>query len=334
MTATAARTVDARATRGRRHLPGMRGVARRLAGVIPTLLLATFIVFGLLHLIPGDPAQAIAGENATTERLAQLREQLGLNRPFVLQYLDWLARVVTGDLGTSLSTGEQVIDLIGQRLPTTLTLGVASLIVAVGIGVPLGIAAAQRQGRGADTAITGAATLGIAVPNFWLGMVLVLLFALTLKWLPATGFVPLAEDPLRSLWHLVLPAVALGAVGAAEVCRQLRSALIEVLQSDYMRTHQAKGLSRRSRIWKHALKNSGLPLATIIGLLVSRVLGATVVVEALFAIPGIGSLVVQATTQRDYPVIQGIVLVTALLVLATNLLVDIAYRIIDPRIAE
>jgi peptide/nickel transport system permease protein len=331
MTVTAPGTVEP--PRRRWQLPGARGVGKRLAGVVPTLLLATFLVFGLLHLIPGDPAQAIAGENATPERLAQLREQLGLDRPFLLQYVDWLGGVVTGDLGTSLSSGEAVLDLIGQRLPTTLTLGAASLVVAVGIGVPLGIAAAQRRGRNSDSVITGAATLGIAVPNFWLGMVLVLVFALTLKWLPATGFVPLTDDPLRSLWHLVLPAIALGAVGAAEVCRQLRSAMIEVLQSDYMRTHQAKGLSRHTRIWRHALKNSGLPLATIIGLLVSRVLGATVVVEALFAIPGIGSLVVQSTTQRDYPVIQGIVLVTALLVLATNLLVDLVYRVVDPRIA-
>jgi peptide/nickel transport system permease protein len=330
MTATA----PAAPRRARRHPPVLRAVGRRLLGVLPTLVLATFLVFGLLHLIPGDPAQAIAGENASAERLAEVRGQLGLDRPFLLQYLDWLGGVVTGDLGTSLSTGEPVTDLLGQRLPTTLTLGAAALIVAVGIGIPLGVAAAQRRGRSTDTAITGVATLGIAVPNFWLGMVLVLVFALNLQWLPATGFVPLTEDPAQTLRHVLLPAIALGAVGAAEVCRQLRSALVEVLQSDFMRTHRAKGLSRRDMIWKHALKNSGLPLATIIGLLVSRVLGATVVVEALFAIPGIGSLVVQATTQRDYPVIQGIVLVTALLVLATNLLVDLAYRFIDPRISE
>ncbi|TDD51659.1 ABC transporter permease [Saccharopolyspora elongata] len=312
----------------------LRMIGRRVLMAVPTLVLATFVVFGLLHLIPGDPAQAIAGEHATPERLAEIRAQLGLDQPFAVQYLDWLRHAITGDLGSSLSTGESVGSLIWQRLPTTLTLGAAALLVAVALGVPLGVAAALRQGRPADTAITGAATLGIAVPNFWIGMVLVLVFAVQLQWLPATGFVGLTENPVQTLQYVVLPAIALGMVGAAEVCRQLRSALIEVLRSDFMRTHRAKGLSHRTMVWQHALKNAGLPLATIIGLLVSRVLGASVVVETLFAIPGLGTLVVEATTQRDYPVIQGVVLITALLVLLTNLVVDLAYRFIDPRISE
>ncbi|MER7012412.1 ABC transporter permease [Saccharopolyspora sp. NPDC000359] len=312
----------------------LRTAGWRVLVAVPTLVLATFVVFGLLHLIPGDPAQAIAGEHATPERLAEIRAQLGLDEPLPVQYLDWLRHAATGDLGASLSTGESVATLLGQRLPTTLALGAAALLVAVGIGVPLGVAAALRQGRPADTAITTAATLGIAVPNFWIGMVLVLVFAVQLQWLPATGFVGLTEDPAQAVQHLVLPAIALGVVGAAEVCRQLRSALIEVLRSDFMRTHRAKGLAHRTIVWQHALKNAGLPLATIIGLLVSRVLGASVVVETLFALPGLGTLVVEATTQRDYPVIQGVVLVTALLVLLTNLVVDLAYRFIDPRITR
>lgn len=312
----------------------LRMIGRRVLVAVPTVVLATFVVFGLLHLIPGDPAQAIAGEHATPERLAEIRSQLGLDQPFAIQYLDWLRHAITGDLGTSLSTGEAVGTLIWQRLPTTLTLGAAALLLAVGIGVPLGMASAIRYRKPADTAITGLATLGVAVPNFWIGMVLVLVFAIQLQWLPATGFVGLTEDPVRTLQHVVLPAIALGLVGAAEVCRQLRSALIEVLRSDFMRTHQAKGLSHRTMVWRHALKNAGLPLATIIGLLVSRVLGASVVVETLFAIPGLGTLVVEATAQRDYPVIQGVVLVTALLVLLTNLAVDLSYRFIDPRISE
>lgn len=312
----------------------LRVIGRRILAAVPTLVLATFVVFSLLHLIPGDPAQAIAGEHATPERLAEIRSQLGLDQPFAMQYLDWLRHAITGDLGTSLSTGEAVGTLIWQRLPTTLTLGAAALLLAVGIGVPLGIASATRHRKPADTAITGVATLGIAVPNFWIGMVLVLVFAIHLQWLPATGFVGLSENPVQTLQHVILPAIALGLVGAAEVCRQLRSALIEVLRSDFMRTHRAKGLSHRTMVWRHALKNAGLPLATIIGLLVSRVLGASVVVETLFAIPGLGTLVVEATTQRDYPVIQGVVLVTALLVLLTNLAVDLSYRFIDPRISE
>lgn len=326
--------MTALALRPGRNTGLLRMIGWRVVVAVPTLVLATFVVFSLLQLIPGDPAQAIAGEHATPERLAEIRSQLGLDQPFLLQYLDWLRHAITGDLGFSLSTGEAIGALLWQRLPTTLTLGAAAMLVAVGIGVPLGVAAALRLGRPADTAITGAATLGIAVPNFWIGMVLVLVFAIQLQWLPATGFVGLAENPVQTVQYLVLPAIALGMVGAAEVCRQLRSALIEVLRSDYMRTHRAKGLSNRTMVWQHALKNAGLPLATILGLLVSRVLGASVVVETLFAIPGLGTLVVEATTQRDYPVIQGVVLVTALLVLLTNLVVDLAYRFIDPRISE
>lgn len=310
----------------------LRILRDRALWLIPTVVLATFAVFLLQKLIPGDPAVAIAGDAATPERLAQIRSELHLDQPLLVQYVDWLRSAFTGDLGRSFRTGEGVWQLVVQRLPTTLTLAAAAMVVAVVVGVPLGVAAARRRGSSGDTAITGAATLGIAVPNFWLGMVLVLVFALRLGWFPATGFVPLTEDPLRSLWHVVLPAVALGAVGAAEICRQLRSALIEVFQSDYMRTHRATGVRTRPLVWRYALKNAGLPLATILALQVNRLLGATVVVEALFAIPGVGSLVVQATTQRDYPVIQGVVFVIVILVVVTNLVVDVAYRYIDPRI--
>lgn len=310
-------------------LAALRG---RALALVPTVVLATFVVFILQKLIPGDPAVAIAGDAATPERLAEIRAKLNLDQPLLMQYLDWLRGAFTGDLGTSFRTGEGVWQLVMQRLPVTLTLAAAALVVAVAVGVPLGVAAARRRGTSRDTAITGAATLGIAVPSFWLGMVLVLVFALQLGWFPATGFVPFAQDPLGSLWHVFLPALALGAVGAAEICRQLRSALIEVFQSDFIRTHRAKGLPTRSLVWRHALKNAGLPLATILALQVNRLLGATVVVEALFAIPGVGSLVVQATTQRDYPVIQGVVLVIVILVVAINLVVDLAYGYIDPRI--
>lgn len=310
-------------------LAALRG---RALSLVPTVVLATFVIFALQKLIPGDPAVAIAGDAATPERLAEIRARLNLDEPLLTQYLDWLRGAFTADLGTSFRTGEGVWQLVMQRLPTTLTLAAAALVVAVVVGVPLGVAAARRRGTSGDAAITSLATLGIAVPNFWLGMVLVLVFALGLGWFPATGFVPFTDDPLRSLWHVALPAIALGAVGAAEICRQLRSALIEVFQSDFMRTHRAKGLKTGPLVWRHALKNAGLPLATILSLQVNRLLGATVVVEALFAIPGLGSLVVHATTQRDYPVIQGVVFVIVILVVLTNLVVDLAYRYIDPRI--
>lgn len=311
-----------------------RIVAKRLLQVIPTLLLATVVVFGLQHLVPGGPANAIAGEYATPERIASINTQLGLDDPFLVQYWNWLTSALRGDFGTSMATGQPVAELIGQRLPATLTVGFAAMVVSIVVGVPLGIAAALRRGSRSDGAITGIATLGVAIPNFWLGMMLVLLFAIQLKWLPATGFVSITEDPIQAFRHVLLPAIALGGVGAAEICRQLRSAMIEVLDSDFIRTHRAKGLARRRIIWVHGLKNAGLPLATIIGLRISRVMGAAVVVETLFAIPGIGTLVTLSTSQRDYPVIQGVVLLSAVVVLVTNLVVDLAYRLIDPRIAS
>jgi peptide/nickel transport system permease protein len=311
-----------------------RTFATRLLQVVPTLLLATFVVFCLQHLVPGGPANAIAGEYATPERIASINERLGLDDPFLVQYWNWLSSALRGDLGTSLANGQPVTQLIGQRLPATLTLGFAAMVVSVVVGVPLGIAAALRRGSRADGLVTAVATLGVAIPNFWLGMMLVLLFAIRLRWLPATGFVSFTENPVEALRHVLLPAIALGGVGAAEICRQLRSAMIEVLDSDFIRTHRAKGLARHRIVWVHGLKNAGLPLATIIGLRISRVMGAAVVVETLFAIPGIGTLVTFATTQRDYPVIQGVVLFSAVVVLATNLLVDLAYRLIDPRIGR
>jgi peptide/nickel transport system permease protein len=311
-----------------------RVVAKRLLQVVPTLLLATIVVFVLQHLVPGGPANAIAGEYATPERIASINSQLGLDDPVLVQYWNWLTSALRADLGTSLATGQPVMELIEQRLPATLTLGFAAMSVSIIVGVPLGIAGAVRRGRRSDGVITGIATLGVAIPNFWLGMMFVLLFGIQLKWLPATGFVPISEDPIESFRHVLLPALALGGVGAAEICRQLRSAMIEVLDSDFIRTHRAKGLAWSRIVWVHGLKNAGLPLATIIGLRVSRVMGAAVVVETLFAIPGIGTLVTMATSQRDYPVIQGVVLLSAVVVLVTNLIVDLAYRLIDPRIAS
>ncbi len=311
-------------------LPKILG--RSVLTIIPTLILATLAVFLLQRLIPGDPAQVIAGEYATPERLDEIRLQLGLDRPLALQYIEWVGRALTGDLGTSLRTGAPVTALILERLPTTLTIGAGAMIIAVGIGVPAGVLAASRRGRRLDDLVTGFATLGIAIPNFWLGMILVLIFSLTLGWLPATGFVPLSVDPMETLRYALLPSIALGAIGAAEVCRQLRSAMVETLGLDFIRTHVAKGLSSRSIVWAHALKNSSLPLATVVGLQANRVLSSTVVVEAVFGIAGIGTLVVDATNQRDYPVVQGVVLVAVLLVLAINLIIEISYRLIDPRI--
>ena len=304
----------------------------RLLSVIPTLLLATFVVFILQRLIPGDAAQSIAGEYATPERVAQIRSKLGLDRPMLVQYGEWIGNAFTGDLGTSLRTGESVTALVFDRLPLTLILTFASLIIAILIGVPAGIWAASKVDTAVDRAVTTVATFGLAVPNFWLGMMMMILFALNLGWLPGPGGPMLSQDSGEALKGLILPSVALGLVGGAEICRQIRSAMIENLTSDYVRTHKAKGLGQVSIVWKHALKNSSLPLATIIGLQISRLLGATVVIEAVFGLNGIGSLVVAATNQRDYTILQAVVFVLAVLVLLTNLIVDVAYRLLDPRI--
>lgn len=308
-------------------------VASRLAWTVPTLMLATLVAFLLQQLIPGDQAVALAGEYATDDKLAAIRADLGLDQPVFSRYLDWIGGVATGDLGTSYRTGQPVTEIVLDRLPVTLLLTLFALLVAVVIGVPCGVAAAQRPGSWIDRLLTTAATAGIAIPNFWLGMMLIALFAVQLGWLPGPGGVDLAGDPGNAIRALVLPSIALGMVGSAEICRQVRSAMVENLGSDYVRTLRATGLSRRSVVWRHALKNSSLPLATILGIQVSHLVGGAVVVEAVFGLSGIGSLVVEATNQRDYVVIQAVVLLAAVIVLVTNLAVDISYRLLDPRIS-
>jgi peptide/nickel transport system permease protein len=236
------------------------------------------------------------------------------------------------DLGTSVISHQAVSDAIGQTLPITLVIVVVAMVFAVAIGIPAGVLAALRANHLTDTAVTSGTALGIAMPSFWLGLILVSVFALQLDWLPATGFVRLTADPVESIRHAILPGFAVGIAGAAEIARQLRAVMIEALSSDYVRTLRAKGLSSRSIVWRHALKNSSVSLITIIGLQVNRFLGATVVVEAVFGIGGLGTLVVNATQKHDYPTVQGVVLVMVLLVIVVNLLVDVCYRLIDPRI--
>lgn len=304
----------------------------RVLALVPTLLLASFGVFLLVQLAPGDPAVGLAGENATTEQIQRIREQEGLDRPLLVQYGSWLSDAVRGDLGTSITTRVSVADSIEQALPTTLLLVAGALVVAVVLGVPAGAVAARRANTPADAVISSAASAGAAMPSFWLGLVLVTVFALKLEWLPATGFVGLSVDAGLAFQQLVLPSIALGIAGAAEIARQLRAVMIETLASDHVRTLRAKGLAERRVVWRHALKNSAVPLITVVGLQVSRFLGATVVVEAVFGISGIGTLVVSAAQNRDYPVVEGVVVVLAVLVVLTNFLVDVSYRLLDPRI--
>lgn len=309
-----------------------RYLLRRVLTLIPTMLLATFVVFGLLQLVPGDPALVIAGEYATEERVAEIRDQLGLNDSLLTQYWHWLSNAVRGDLGNSLIDRVNVFDEIMRRLPATLTIVVGALIISAVVGVLIGVAAATRPRSKRDTVLTGISTFGVAVPNFWLAMVLVTIFSLKLGWLPATDSVGITENPWEAFKHALLPSIALGAVGAAEMARQVRSALLGVLQSDFIRTCKAKGLSPRRIMWKHALRSAGIPAITTFGLLVNRFLGATVVIEAVFGITGVGSMIVEATFNLDFPVVQGVVLVMVVLVVTVNFLVDVAYRAIDPRV--
>jgi peptide/nickel transport system permease protein len=309
-----------------------RLVLQRLGVLIPTLFLATFVVFLLLHLVPGDPAISIAGEQASPEQLASLRKELGVNDPLLVQYWHWLTGALHGDFGTSVISHQPVSTSIGQTLPITLEIVAAALIFSIVLGIPAGVFAAKRAHSSGDQIVTPASSVGVAMPSFWLGLIFVTVFALQLEWLPATGWVRLTADPWESIRHVILPALAVGIAGAAEISRQLRAVMIEALASDYVRTLRAKGLRSRSIVWRHALKNSSVALITIIGLQVNRFLGATVVVEAVFGIGGLGTLVVNATQKHDYPTVQAVVLVMVLAVIAVNLVVDIAYRIIDPRI--
>jgi peptide/nickel transport system permease protein len=322
---TSASGHTSRSRRGRRGL-------LRLGSFLITVVLATFISFVLIKLVPGDAATAIAGENATATQLTEIRHKLGLDNGLFQQYWHWASRALHGDFGTSLYTGQHVWTMVIHRLPITSELVVYATVLSLAVGVPLGVIAAMRRGKLTDRVLTGLSSLGVAIPNFWLGMVLVTLFALTFKWFPATGFTGISAGPVAFLKATTLPALTLAAAGIAEVARQLRSALIEIFASDYMRTSRARGLPRRTVIWAHAFPNAGVTMLTIVGLLVSRMLSATVVVEAVFAIPGIGSLVVDAVKQRDYPVLQAVVFVLAVMVLVVNGIVDLLYRRIDPRI--
>ena len=310
----------------------LRVIRRRLLQALPVLALATLVVFGLLKLMPGDIAITLAGENATDQRIAEIREQYGLNRPFLVQYGSWLANAFQGDLSKSLATGEPVATSIARAFPNTLLIVVLAMAVALGLGIPLGLLAASRPDGWRDRVVTSAASLGIAVPNFWLAMILVAWLALDFGWFPATGAVPLKDSIPLALHHAVLPALALAAGGVAEVSRQLRSSLVEILSSPPVRTLRAKGLSAGVILWKHGLKNAGVNLLTVATLLFNRMLAATVVVEAVFAIPGMGNLIVNAALTRDLPVVQGVVFVMVLVVITVNLLADLLYTVLDPRI--
>lgn len=309
-------------------------VRRRLVQTVPVIVFATFVVFSLLKLVPGDIAVTLAGENATEQRIGEIRQLYGLDRPFLVQYGSWLWKAVQGDLSASLLSGEPVLTSILRSLPNTLLVVGMALLIALVTGIPLGILAARHPGSVLDKSLMSFTSLGVAVPNFWLAMILVSLFALERNWFPATGSVPLQQDPFESIRHAVLPALALAAGGLAEVARQLRSSLAEILSSQAVRTLHAKGVSPAVILWKHGLKNVSVNLLTVIALLANRLLAATVVVEAVFAIPGMGSLIVHAAVHRDFPVVQGVVFAMVLIVIVINFTADALYRVADPRVGS
>ncbi|MDK3258474.1 ABC transporter permease [Blastococcus capsensis] len=307
---------------------------RRLLVSIPLLLVVSFLIFSLIVLVPGDPAVALAGPQPTPEAIEAVRERLGLNDPFLVQYWDWLSGALTGDLGNSLFTGQTVWESIIARLPATLSLAAAALVLAVILGLTIGAVAGLRPGRLIDRLATFLASLGVAIPYFWLGMMLVLFLAIQNPWLPAVGYVPFSDDPVQWLLHLVIPATALALAPAAVIARQTRAAVSTVMAEDYVRTARAKGLSPRRVVGKHAMKNAALPVVTVFGIEANRLIGGTVVIEQLFAMPGIGQLAYQGVFSRDFPIVQGVLLVTALMVLFINILVDVSYGYFNPRIRQ
>jgi peptide/nickel transport system permease protein len=310
----------------------LQAVVRRLMATIPVMGVVAISVFALLHVTPGDPATIIAGDYATPDEVARIRTKLGLDQPFVTQVVLWLGQVVRGDLGTSIFSGLPVTTLIGQRAEATTVLAIYALIISVGVGVPLGVLAAWRRGSWIDRLVMIIAVSGFSMPVFWMGFLLVYVFSLWLGWLPVQGYVSLRESVVACLRHLTLPAVTLSCIYLALIARMTRASMLGVLDEDYIRTAFAKGLPPRRVLVRHALRNAALPVVTIIGIGFALLIGGAVVTESVFAIPGLGRLTVDAIVRRDYPVIQGVVLVVSGVYVLINLVIDLLYVVIDPRI--
>src|SRR5215475_12249462 len=309
-------------------------LAKRLVQLVPTLFFVSLMIFSLLQLLPGDPALALAGEERDPDVIEQIRKQYHLDEPLPLQYVYWVSGVVHGDLGESIRLKEKVLDLILQKLPVTIQLASVAILIAFAIGIPAGIISAVKKGTVWDYAANVFALWGISTPNFWLGIMLIFLFSVKLGWLPASGYVPLLEDWRLSFASMIMPAFVLGNAIAAILMRHTRSAMLQVLESDYVRTARAKGLLERSVILKHAMRNALTPVITLGALEFGTLLSGAVLTEQIFTIPGFGKLIVDAVFNRDYAVVQGVVLVTATTYIALNLLADMAYILVNPRLRD
>ena len=307
-------------------------ILRRILIAIPTLILVSMFVFALQKLLPGDPILVMAGEDRDPEVIALLREKYRMNEPIPMQYLYWAADVLRGDLGISLRTNEPVLSLIASKLPLTIQLALMSMLFAFLIGIPAGILSAVRKGTWVDWLANLVALSGLSIPNFWLGIMLILLVSVNLGWLPASGYESPFVDPVKSLQTMIMPAFVLGTALAATLMRHTRSAMLGVLQADYVRTARAKGLRGRVVILKHAFRNAVLPVVTLSALLFGELLAGAVLTEQIFTIPGFGKLIVDAVFNRDYAVVQGVVLCTAVGFILMNLVADVLYVILNPRL--
>jgi peptide/nickel transport system permease protein len=299
---------------------------------IPVLLLITLISFSLMQLVPGDPAILIAGLQATPAEVEQVRHELGLDRPFHIQLLTWYANLLQGDLGRSLLLGRDVLDVVLERLPVSLSIALYALVLTLLVGIVGGVIAALRQNTFVDQAVMTVALIGVSLPNFWLGLMLIVLFAVHLGWLPSGGYVDFRVDPIGWLQAATLPALSLAMLQMGLLARITRSTMLEVLRQDYIRTARAKGLPASKVVGKHALKNVMIPVVTVIGIIFSLLLSGSVVIETIFSVPGLGSLLGSAILRRDYPVIQGGLLFVATMLLVLNLVIDILYAYFDPRV--
>ena len=305
---------------------------RRFLSTLPTLLVVTVLVFAMVHLLPGDPARLLLGEEVTPQALAELRRSLGLDRPLPVQYANWLFDALRFDFGNSVKDNASVAALIADKLPTTAQLAGLSMLLALLIALPAGLISALKPGGKTDRAVTLFSLAGISIPNFFLGIMLIYIFSVRLAWIPASGYVSFFENPIKNLTLTILPAITLGTAAAAVLTRYLRASMVETLSQDYVRTARAKGIAGYTVIMKHGLRNALIPVITAFGLQLGGLLGGAVITEQIFSIPGFGRLLVDAVFTRDLPVIQGVVITSALAVFVVSFLVDLAYAAVDPRI--
>jgi peptide/nickel transport system permease protein len=310
----------------------MKRFINRILSIIPVLFGLCVISYTLLAMIPGDPVTAMLGMDATPEAVATLRAKFALDEPLPIRFLSWFGHLLTGDLGRSIQSGRQVLDMVMTALVPTMQLGFAALLISLIVAIPAGVISASRRNSVADYVVSLISLAGLSVPSFWLAILLVLFLSIRLRLFPSSGYVPFGDDPIAALRHIALPAITLGVAMAASTMRMTRAAMLEVLNADYVRTARAKGLPWRRVVWKHALRNALIPVTTLIGLQLGQLMGGVVVTETVFAWPGIGKLTVDAIFARDYPVVQGAILASAVLFVLINLVTDLLYATLDPRL--